>query len=209
LTAKKKYTEDLQFVAAYLGGDATVEKSLYKMLRKLIDGLITQLSRRGSVFQDRENVISQIICEIMVKDDKKVLRGYKGKSKLSTYLFPVVRNKIVDAVRKERRYHDRVVSGDIPEDIPDFENRPESDIEMIVEEHIRNESAENQFIKYSKWMRELSYLEIVRKLKKKFGERKSINIKQIGYILTLNRKRLQKKLVKQGALKRHISGRPD
>lgn len=197
------YQEDIDLIMDYLRGESQAEKVLYTMLKKMITGLIRQLSKRGSVFRDKDNVISQIMYEVLVKDDKKLLRNYQAKSKLSTYLFPIVRNKIIDAVRKERRYRDRFVTHDIPPDISEPYNDSVSELEILLEELIARESPQNQFIKYARWVKEMSYKEIADEFKKRFGTQQRIKVQQISYVLTLNRKNLQKKLTKTVLSKRH------
>jgi len=154
------------------------------------------METKGANFIDKENAIAEIIFHVMVKNNNRVLCYYHGKSKLFTYLWPIVRNKIIDLIREERRYHSIAVQQENLEEIISEQSNSPGTAETIFEEHLQAEKPLDKFIKYAKWMQELSYDEIIKIAKKEFPESKSLNTQRIAYVLHTNRKELQKKLKK-------------
>jgi DNA-directed RNA polymerase specialized sigma24 family protein len=190
------YSDDINIVRAYLRGDRQIEKRLFHDLKKLILKLIGHMEGKGCIFSDKENVVAEIIFQIMVADDRKVLRSYHGRSKLTTYLWPIVRNKIVDTIRKEKRSHIEIDQRDNLEAIYQNDASYSRTIETIIEEHILDQPKIEKLVKISKWMLQLNYHEIIKRVKQEFPEDISINSQRIAYILHTNRKILQKKLKK-------------
>ena len=156
------------------------------------------MKTKGCYFSDQEDVLSEIIFKILVEDDNKVLRAYQGKSQLSTYLWPIVRFKIIDTIRREKSTHTRLVFKDeLDENVSDHSN-PGGQVETIIEEFIENEPPLEKFIKYARWMHELSYDEIIIKAKTVFKGEKRVNFSFVNNTLHANRKALQNKLKKNG-----------
>lgn len=192
----KPFKDDMQIVQLYLNGDHKTEKRLYIELKKLISNLIKFMEGKGLTFVDKENIIAEIIFQIMVAENHKVLRSYLGQSKLSSYLWPVVRNKIIDAFRKETRYHSEVACKEPSEDSFSDQN---GTIEVIIEEHIASMPPVEKFIKIAKWIEGLNYQQIINNAKQKFSDEVTLNSQRIAYVLHTNRKDLQKKLKKYRA----------
>ena len=184
-------TNDLQVVQAYLNGDSQIESMLYHEIKALTENLLRAMEEKGWTFHDRENIVSEIIFQVMVKNDKKVFRSFQGRSKLSTYLWSVARNRIINARRKEKYYRLKTNFDDIDEIANQHQS---SEVETIIEEYIENEPPFEKYIKYSKWIQELSYHDIIENVKKIFGDEYSINTQRIAYILHTNRKKLKKNL---------------
>ena len=192
------YSLDIQTVHAYLQGNGRTEEELFGELTSLINGLIRKMEIQGVIFSDQENIVSDIVYQIMLANDRKVLRSYQGNSKLSTYLWSIVRNKIIDAIRKEKRYYSTVVHRDPLESLDHGGENPTGQAETIIEEHLLGEPPLERFIKYAKWMRELSYSEIIAEAKNEFPGETIINTQRVAYILHTNRNALRKKLKKVG-----------
>lgn len=190
----KNYQNDLQIAGDYLKGDLQTEKKLYKELNKLILHLVRKIGSTGGHFPDRENVISEIVLHVMIKENKKVIRNYRGNSKLFTYLWPIVRNKLIDLIRTKSRYHSIAEHQENLDEVASETNNSTGIVEAIFEEHIASEGNLEKFIKYAKWMQELSYENIIRIARKEFPKGKSLNTQRISYVLHTNRKQLQKKL---------------
>jgi len=190
----QRFEDDMLLVQLYLTGDPKTEKRLYKELNKLISNLFKFVESKGYRFSDKENAIAELIFQIMVADDKKVLRAYTGQSSLSNYLWPITHNKLVDAFRKEMRYYARVDHQDLPEESYTDQNTAPSPNELIIEEHLANVPPLERFIKLAKWFEGQSYDEIITQVQQKFSDQGNINPQRIAYVLHTNRKTLQKKL---------------
>ena len=173
-----------------------MEKALYLEIKTLTENLIKTMEKKGWSFYDRDNIVSEIIFQVMVKDDKKVFRSFQGRSKLSTYLWSAVRNRIINARRKEKYYHFQTDIDEINETLISSNPNQQSNIEALIEDFIENEPPFEKFVKYARWIQELSYQEIIGKTKKVFGDKYSVNTQRIAYILHTNRKKIQKKLKK-------------
>ncbi len=179
-------------VKSYLAGDKQVQARLYNSLCKQIEMVLARMEGQGARFLDKANLVSDLVCLIMIKDDCKILRAFHGRSKLSTYLWPIIRFRIIDAIRSERRYHDRMVrqhevdaAGPVHQD---------SQIELVVAEHLAAEPEPDKFIKYAKWLSEMSYDEIIKAMSVEFPNQPPVTTARIAYILHDNRKKIQKKL---------------
>ena len=152
------------------------------------------MENKGARFLDRENVISEIIFHTLVKDNKKVIRNFHGKSKLFTYLWPIVRNKLVDLIRAEHRYHSVLDNHENLDEIAIEDNPSTGSVEEIFEAHLQDEKPLDKFIKYAKWLQELSYNDIISRAREEFPHSKLLNTQRIAYVLHTNRKELQKNL---------------
>ncbi|MBN1348284.1 sigma-70 family RNA polymerase sigma factor [candidate division KSB1 bacterium] len=190
-------TDDVRLVNAYLSGDHKIEKQLFRDLRKLISKLIKAMVGKGIFFADEDDVVSEIVYQVMAADECKVLRAYRGQCKLSSYLWPIVRNKLIDAGRKEKRQHEKLVYQEsYHTDIPE-QPEAQGEIESIIQQYIEDQPPIEKFIKISKWMHGLSYAEIIESAGKKFSDDSvSLNYQRVAYILHSNRSALQKKLKK-------------
>ncbi|MBN2103201.1 sigma-70 family RNA polymerase sigma factor [bacterium] len=201
---KSQYITDYKLIQSYLKNNLKTQKLLYDETKRLIAGLIKRLESRGTTFYDRDNVVAEVLYQIMVADNKKVLRNYNGQSRLTTYLWPVIRNKIIDVIRKERSHynHHRYQEEAIQINMETSGSR--GNLGVDIAEYIAHESPLKQFIKISKWIENLSYQEIINKALKTFPDGKSLTHQQIAYILHSNRKHLQKKFKKSNVSNRHI-----
>jgi|GEM_PF-3135236 len=189
------YTNDLQVARAYLNGDRRIEQRLYHELKSVTYKLIKVMQTRGFIFPDPENVVSEVIYRVMVKDDKKVFRTYQGKSQLSTYLWSIIRNQLINAMLKEKRHLSKIGLDELPEKLStDDDNNNTSQLQAMIEDYIENEPPFERFVKYAKWMQELSYHEIISQAQSRFKNYHAINVQHIAYILHTNRKNLKKKL---------------
>ncbi len=185
-------THDLDMVNRYLAGDRRVQQRFYDQLRRQVVTLVVKMEQRGARFLDRDDLVSDILYQIMVKDDSRVLRHFSGRSKLSTYLWPIIRFRVIDAIRRERRYHDHMVRQEKLE----AEDPPaqESVIERVVFEHLAAEPEQEKFIKYAKWLGDMSYAEILTAVAAECPAQPGVTLSRIAYVLHENRKRIQKKL---------------
>ncbi len=183
---------DVEMVKRYLAGDRRIQKKLYDTLRSQIVLLVAKMELRGARFLDRDDLVSDILCQIMVKDDSRILRAFSGRSKLSTYLWPIIRFRVIDAIRRERRYHDHMVR---LEDLETAgESHQDSVVELVVTEHLAAEPEQDKFIKYAKWLAEMSYEEIMTAIANEFPGQPPVSFGRIAYILHDNRKKILKKL---------------
>lgn len=185
-------THDLDLVTRYLAGDRRVQQRFYDLLRSQVVTLVVKMEQRGARFLDRDDLVSDILYQIMVKDDSRVLRHFSGRSKLSTYLWPIIRFRVIDAIRRERRYHDHMVR---LEDLEAAgESHQDSVVELVVTEHLAAEPEQDKFIKYAKWLADMSYEEIMTAMANEFPEQPPVSFGRIAYILHDNRKKILKKL---------------
>ena len=192
------YSHDINMVQAYLAGDKKTEKLLYRDLTHLISNLVRSMSGKGFTFADSENVVSDIVYQIMVADDRKVIRAFRGECKLSTYLWPIVRNKIIDAGRREKRQREKVVYQDEYDSDISAPNQEPGLIEMEIKAHVDAQPPVERFIKIAKWIEGLCYNEIIEQAGDKFPDSSNLNTQRIAYVLHSNRKELQHKLKKSG-----------
>ncbi len=190
------YRFDKEVVRLYLQGDVDAQKWLYENLRQYISKMLQLARPKGIVFSDNENVIHEIIYRIMLANDKRIFRSYTGKCKLSTYLWPIIRNQIIDAYRKELAVKNKELLQEEFEEVRNGDTENVSDVEVIVAEHISQIPPIDRFIKISKWVEKLSYDQIIEKAEQNFPKESSLNKSRIAYILFTNRKALQKKLKK-------------
>lgn len=187
------YLKDKKTIALYLKGDPDVVKKLYSCVRRIINSILSKYERHGAVFSDRDNIIDDIIFCILEKDDHKVLRAYKARSKLSTYLWPIIRNKAVDNIRREHRYANRMTDCD-PETLSYNPHHNVNPMALQIQEYLDREPALQRYIKYAKWLSGQNYEEIIQQVESEFAL--SLNTQRIAYILHSNRRKLQKKFKK-------------
>ncbi len=189
-----KESSDLQIITQFLRGNREIENNLFKELNKIIHFIISKIESKGCYFVDKDNTVAEIMYKILLADNHKILKNYKGKSKLSTYLWPIVKNKIIDKIREEKRHSSRIVFQKLPENTYSQNNTKTGIMESIIEDHIASAPPLEQSIKIAKWKDNLSYKEIIENINKNFPEKAPLNYQRIAYILHTNRKKLQKKL---------------
>ena len=195
-SAKWKYSDDIRFVSAYLNGDRKVQQHLYKELQRLIRYFMKTMEHRGACFADKENTVAEIVYQILLKNDNHVLRAYDGRSKLTTYLWPIVRNRIIDTMRSEKKRRERISTDFKMEQTNDPPRPPSSDLQEIIHEFLTKESPLERFIKISKWVNGASYRDIIAQARQEFSRCAALNTQKIAYILHSNRKKIYKKLKK-------------
>ena len=191
LAGNKKY---LDYVRSYLTGDRQVEHALYQEVLAIIRRLIAAMEQRGAVFADRDSVIADIVYAIMVEGDCRVLRAYRGDCKLSTYLWSIIRHKIIDAIRSEVRREGRFISVESLEDVAPSPTHSNESLVAMIEEHIAGEKPMAQFIKLSKWIEGMDYQHIIEAARQRFPDEKPLNTNRIAYVLHTNRCYFQKKI---------------
>lgn len=189
-----KESGDLKIINQFLQGNREIEKKLYDVLNKIIHCIIHKMESKGCYFVDKDNTVADIIYKILLADNHRILKNYKGKSKLTTYLWPIVKNKIIDTIRKENRKSSKIFYQELPEYIHNQNISQTGTMESIIEEHIASEPPLERSIKIAKWKDNLSYREIIDKINKNFPEKAPFTYQYIAYILHTNRKKLQKKL---------------
>jgi RNA polymerase sigma factor (sigma-70 family) len=185
------YSNDLELVSTFLAGDRQVVKALHSALHAQISNCIRYMESRGARFQDKEDVVSDLVFQILLKDDHKILRTFSGHSKLTTYLWPIIRNRLIDYMRHEKRYTSR--HQQVSEDIP-CRAQDEEMIASIITEHIARESAQERFIKQARWLLDMSYEEIIARARHEFPDDPPLLFARIAYVLHANRKKLAEKL---------------
>jgi DNA-directed RNA polymerase specialized sigma24 family protein len=187
------HSQDIQFVSSYLTGNRLVQEILYKKLQQLIAYFMRILENKGACFVDKDNTIADIIFQILVKNDNRVLRAYDGRSKLTTYLWPIVRNRIIDSIRSEKRYRDRMSNEYDMEWKKDPLQEPEVHVQDMIHELFAGESPLEKHIKILKWVEGSSYQDIIRRSVNDFPQEEKLNSQKIASILHSNRKKLYKK----------------
>jgi len=190
------YQFDLEVVKLYLMGDMKAQKWLYKNMRQYIAKMLQIARSEGIIFSENEDVVSEIIYKIMVANDCRILRRYSGECKLTTYLWRIIRNYIIDAYRKEFAFKSREQVVDEFENMEQVRKVDVNEVEVILAEHISHIPPLDRFIIISRWLEKLSYDQIIIQAKQKFPKESSLNKNRIAYILFTNRKALQKKLKK-------------
>ena len=186
------FSEDLTRAQAYLAGDPATEKWLYGELRRIAHFLIGELEKAGAVFVDREEAVSQTVFHAMVRHDRHVIRSYKGDCKLTTYLYRVVRNHLVDVLRKERRHQFVPLTEAEHESRASGPGESTASLAELVLEHIEQEKPADRLIKMSRWVDDNSYEEIQERLKRELNQQ--VSTQHVAYVLHRNRKALQEKL---------------
>jgi DNA-directed RNA polymerase specialized sigma24 family protein len=185
------YSIDLELINTFLAGDRHVVKALHSALHTQISNCIRYMESRGARFQDKDDVVSDLVFQILLKDDHKILRAFSGQSKLTTYLWPIIRNRLIDYMRHEKRYTSRHLP--VSQDFP-CQTHDEEMTAGIITEHIARESAQERFIKQARWLLDMSYEEIISLAGHEFPDDPPLPFARIAYVLHANRKKLAEKL---------------
>ncbi len=185
-------TSDIRLVQDFLNGDAQAQWQLHQEVDNLVEKALQGLEAKGSRFRDRANIRQEIIVTIMVNDEATVLRKFKGDSKLSTYLWSVIRFKLIDKLRQEMTIANR--KEELSEDIPQNVRENPNELFGLVDQFLDRLSEKDAFILRAKWFDHLDYDSICREAAK---HNLKVDKTYIGNLLFKMRKKIS------GFLKNH------
>jgi len=193
---KKKHSscqEELALVKRFLRGEKRAHSTLHTLVDTLLEKALAKLAAKGSTFQDRENTKQEILVGILTANDSAILRNFKGQSQLSTYLWSIIRFKLIDKLRQEKLTAER--TRPLVENLSYEAQVNQFELVELVERFIGKSSEKEAFILEKRWLEELDYHSIC-----KLGERNgfSISLSKIGNILFKKRRELMEYLKKQG-----------
>lgn len=183
---------DYVLVQQYLTGDMRTQETLHAFVEDLIESALRSLEAKGSNFRDRQNTKQEIIVSIMVKDNAALLRNFKGESRLSTYLWSVIRFKLIDALRKEMRAADR--HAPLPENII-APSGGASELPELIDRYLEQCSEKDAFILRLRWLAQEDYTTICQEASVKGYE---VDKTYIGNLLFRTRKEILSFLKNQG-----------
>ena len=113
--------QDMMLIQAYIAGDMKAFETLYNRYRKQLFGYLCNLLSGNS--REAEEIFEETWIKVVDK-----LPTYKDQGKFSAWLFRVARNVFIDAMRKKQRSAQPFEGEEMPE-LPDWNNRPEKDME--------------------------------------------------------------------------------
>lgn len=190
---KSPIEKDLALVKCFLKGEKTAHATLHTLIDALLEKALTTLASKGTFFNDRENTKQDILVEILTANDSSILRNFRGQSRLSTYLWSIIRFKLIDKLRQERVAAERTLP--LSENLSYEAQYTQFELVDLVKGFIGQASNKEAFILEKRWLEELDYHSIC-----KLGERNgfSISLSEIGNILFKKRKELMEYLKRQG-----------
>lgn len=147
-------------IRRFIEGDTGAQDSLHSTVNNLLDKAFEALSSKGSHFRDPDNVRQEIIVSVLLDNEHAVLRNFDGKSRLSTYLWSVIRFKLIDALRKEMLEANR--TGDMPNDPAQDSRSYSTELFELINAYLNKMPERDAFILQKRWLQELSYDEICR-----------------------------------------------
>lgn len=86
--------QEQSFVSGILKGD---ERALYNFYRYFSPKLLSFIKRKTAAYQDAEEILQDTLLSSV-----EALRDFTFKSSLSTFLFAISKNKVVDFYRKKK-----------------------------------------------------------------------------------------------------------
>lgn len=92
---------EIKLIEELLNNDNNALKVFFKKYGGIIKGAVSEVDIRSAVM-DTDDVFMQTIT-FLLEGDKKVFRSFKGKSKLSTYLYVVCKRYAIQLVSKEHK----------------------------------------------------------------------------------------------------------
>jgi len=179
-------------IEQYLSGDPRAGASLHEYVLQLIEKALLSLEAKGSRFRNREDVKQEILTAILVNDNAAVLSNFKGDSRLSTYLWSVIRFKLIDALRKEMGIAERYEP--LSENIVD-DPTPSSELPGLLDRFLNQCSEKDAFILRLRWLEELDYDTICREVSARNFQ---VDKTYIGNLLFRKRKELLSFLKNKG-----------
>jgi len=144
----------VEFITHYLQGNKEAEQKLFRYVSDLIEKGMIAIENKGSYFRQREDVKQEILAAILVENDKRILRKFKGNSRLSTYLWSVIKFKLIDALRREMNIHECRI--ELTEDIID-NSGSENELNGLIDRFIDQCNEKDAFILRRRWKEGLDY----------------------------------------------------
>lgn len=148
-------TQDLSLVDRFLAGDRETQRRLHDQVEHLLEKAISVLEHRGVYFRDREEVKQGILVNILVDNDARVLRNFRGQSRLATYLWSTIRFRLIDRLRQETLAASRTAPLD--RDIPQAEPESGGELADLVERFLSHVSEQEAFVLRLRWLDGLNY----------------------------------------------------
>lgn len=188
---KSPVKKDLVLVKRFLKGEKTAQSTLHTLVDTLLEKALAKLATKGCVFQDPENTKQEILVGILTANNAAVFRNFKGQSLLSTYLWSIIRFKLIDKLRQEKLAAER--TRPLPA-ILSYEARDDKfEIVELVHRFIERSTEKEAFILEKRWLEELDY-QSINKLGKRNGLQ--ISLSDIGNTLYKKRRELIRYLKK-------------
>ncbi len=194
LKRNREDNNDVVLVEQFLTGNKRAETSLHTFVERLTERAIRTLENKGTSFRDRENIKQDIIVAIMVNNDSAILRRYKGESALSTYLWSVIRYKLIDALRREMLMGQRTEPIH-QRDIPGDNDESSRELYNLIDRFLQDADEKDAFVMKMRWLEERSYAEICQKA---LQYNITVSISYIGNLLFKKRTQLLQYLKKHG-----------
>lgn len=189
----KSYQSDLELTNQFIKGNQSVQNSLHAIVNDLLDKAFQALAAKGSRFRDPDNVRQEIIINVLLDNEYAVLRNFNGASRLTTYLWSVIRFKLIDALRQEIIAAGR--EDKMPEEIPQNPVNQSSELSDLVHNYLNKMTEKEVFILERRWLQQLSYDEICGEAAEKSIE---IDKTYIGNLLFKARQEIIKYLKNHG-----------
>ncbi|MBI4820771.1 MAG: sigma-70 family RNA polymerase sigma factor [Deltaproteobacteria bacterium] len=82
-------SEDLELVARVVAGDQTALSSLLQQVRAIVRSCLQRAKARNRSLEGQEDDLLQGFEVLLVQDDFKVLRSYRGDAALTTFVYSV------------------------------------------------------------------------------------------------------------------------
>jgi len=189
------YAADRELAERALRGEEEATAEVTRMVSELSSLALTKLEARGVPIPDRENVSGEVRFLVLVKDPASTLGRYRGESALRTFLWQVVRHKVIDLLRSQKHGPSAPLedAGAIPFLPPADHYR---DIVRCLFEYLDAQPRAVRLVLEGRWIQELSYKEIAERARDELEE--TLTTEAIGSLLFEHRKKFRKRLESLG-----------
>lgn len=185
--------DDATLIESFLSGNREAQKSLHDLVERLTDRALQTLELKGSCFHDRQNTKQEIIVSVLIENDSAVLRTFNGQSRLSTYLWSVIRFKLIDKLRKDMLSTRRLqpINNNLSHEV----EYTAKELYDLIDQFLDGSSEKEAFVLRMRWLEGRSYAAICR-----MANEQGINITPtyIGNLLFKKRIHLLRFLKKHG-----------
>lgn len=138
--------DELNLLASFIKGDLQATRIFFERYGGIIQYAVNLIDIEDTAI-DREDLFQEVILYLL-ENDKKVLRAFKGKGKLSSYLFIVSRRyalRVSDKGRKRQiKGADNILLKEIPASLVEKNGSWSEEQEKALEQAIKRLSLEDQ-----------------------------------------------------------------
>jgi len=106
--------EEWNLLSAFINGDRIAAREFFEKYGGIIKYAVGKVDTEGMVI-DKEDLFQEAIIHIL-RDDKKIIRDFEGKSKFSTYLYIICWRYAKKMAKKNNNMCGKETS--LPEEIP-------------------------------------------------------------------------------------------